>query len=72
MSVEQRADELRGVAALIVYLVHAPLDWDWQMPAVTLVALVLAGMLLTLAGTPDQTEAAGAVEPPRSLAVAGR
>jgi O-antigen ligase len=33
-------------AALVVYLAHAPLDWDWQMPAVTLVAMVLAGALL--------------------------
>jgi O-antigen ligase len=43
----------RGVAAgpaaaLVVYVAHAPLDWDWQMPAVTLVAIVLAGMLLAL------------------------
>jgi O-antigen ligase len=45
----------RGVAAGpiaggVVYLAHAPLDWDWQMPAVTLVALMLAGALLALAG----------------------
>jgi hypothetical protein len=37
------------VAALIAYLVHAPLDWDWQMPAVSLVACVLTGMVLALA-----------------------
>jgi hypothetical protein len=36
-------------AGVVVYLAHAPLDWDWQMPAVTLVALVLAGQLLALA-----------------------
>ena len=36
------------IAAFIVYVAHAPLDWDWQMPAVTLVALVLAGALLAL------------------------
>jgi hypothetical protein len=34
------------VAALVTYLAHSPLDWDWQMPAVTLVAVVLAGWLL--------------------------
>jgi hypothetical protein len=34
------------IAALVAYAVHSPLDWDWQMPAVTLVAVVLAGMLL--------------------------
>ncbi len=36
------------IAALVAYLAHAPLDWDWQMPAVTLVAIVLAGELLAL------------------------
>jgi O-Antigen ligase len=36
------------VAALVVYLVHSPLDWDWQMPAVTLVAIILAGALLSI------------------------
>lgn len=38
------------IAGCVVYLAHSPLDWDWQMPALTLVALVLAGALLTLAG----------------------
>jgi hypothetical protein len=33
------------VAALTVYLAHSPLDWDWQMPAVTMIALILAGSL---------------------------
>ncbi len=37
-----------AIAALVVYLAHSPLDWDWQMPAVTLIALVLAGGLLAL------------------------
>jgi O-antigen ligase len=37
------------IAGCVVYLAHAPLDWDWQMPALTLVALVLAGALLALA-----------------------
>ncbi len=36
------------IAGFVVYVAHAPLDWDWQMPAVTLVALVLAGALLAL------------------------
>ncbi len=35
-------------AAAVVYLAHAPLDWDWEMPAVTLVAVVLAGLLLAV------------------------
>jgi hypothetical protein len=42
------------VAGFVVYLAHAPLDWDWQMPAVTLVALVLAGLLLALSDKPPQ------------------
>jgi O-antigen ligase len=37
------------IAALVTYAAHAPLDWDWQMPAVTIVAVVLAGELLALA-----------------------
>ena len=37
------------IAGFVVYVTHAPLDWDWQMPAVTLVAMVLAGALLALA-----------------------
>ncbi|MDQ2897793.1 MAG: hypothetical protein M3Y09_19520, partial [Actinomycetota bacterium] len=35
-------------AAIVTYLAHSPLDWDWQMPAVTLIALVLVGALLAL------------------------
>jgi hypothetical protein len=38
------------VAGFVVYAAHAPLDWDWQMPAVTLIAIVLAGALLSLGG----------------------
>ena len=36
-------------AACVTYIAHSPLDWDWQMPAVTLIAIVLAGLLLALA-----------------------
>lgn len=36
------------IAALVTYAAHSPLDWDWQMPAVTIVALVLAGLVLAL------------------------
>lgn len=34
-------------AALVAYAFHGALDWDWEMPALTLVAVVLAGALLT-------------------------
>ena len=33
-------------AALAVWATHSAIDWDWEMPAVTLVAAVLAGVLL--------------------------
>jgi O-antigen ligase len=36
------------IAALVVYAAHAPLDWDWEMPAVTLIAIVLAGAVIAL------------------------
>jgi len=37
------------IAGVVVYAAHAPLDWDWEMPAVTLIGLVLAGSLLAQA-----------------------
>jgi hypothetical protein len=42
------AEAVGPSAALVTYLAHAPLDWDWEMPAVTLVAIALAGLLMTL------------------------
>ena len=33
-------------AALAVWAVHSGVDWDWEMPALTLVAVVLAGAVL--------------------------
>ncbi|HVP01132.1 MAG TPA: O-antigen ligase family protein [Solirubrobacteraceae bacterium] len=33
-------------AGALVWALHAGLDWDWQMPALTLVAVALAGLLL--------------------------
>jgi hypothetical protein len=41
-----RAAAAGPIAGLVVYLAHTPLDWDWQMPAVTLVAIVLAAQLV--------------------------
>ncbi len=37
------------IAGLVAYAAHAPLDWDWQMPAVTLIAIALAGAVLAQA-----------------------
>jgi O-Antigen ligase len=35
-------------AGLVVWAAHVAVDWDWEMPAVTLLAVVLAGALLSL------------------------
>jgi O-Antigen ligase len=37
------------IAAVCVWLFHAALDWDWEMPAVSLVALLLVGALASWA-----------------------
>jgi O-antigen ligase len=42
-------------AAAIAWLLHASIDWDWQLPAVTLPAIVLAGALVALAEAPPET-----------------
>jgi hypothetical protein len=33
-------------AALVTYAFHTSIDWDWEIPALTLVAVALAGLLL--------------------------
>jgi O-antigen ligase/polysaccharide polymerase Wzy-like membrane protein len=51
-----------AIAGCVVWLAHSPLDWDWEMPAVTLIALILAGSLLALPealGTTTATDARG-------------
>ena len=35
-----------AAAGAAVFAVHAAIDWDWEMPAVALPALVLAGVLI--------------------------
>jgi hypothetical protein len=57
----RRRDLAAGpAAALVVWSLHASIDWDWQMPAVTLPALVLAGLLIVLAeGEPAGPRRAG-------------
>jgi hypothetical protein len=37
------------VAVAVAWALHAGIDWDWEMPAVTLPALVLFGVLLAAA-----------------------
>jgi hypothetical protein len=41
-------------AALAAYTFHASIDWDWEMPALTLVGVVLAGALLAAASDEDR------------------
>jgi O-antigen ligase len=45
------------VAALALFAVHAGLDWDWEMPAVSLVAILLAGALIAWSEPPRQAAA---------------
>lgn len=52
------------VAALVVYLAHSPLDWDWQMPALTLLAVLLAGVLIGLA---SDAQRSSEVSPAKAL-----
>jgi O-Antigen ligase len=44
-------------AAYGAYLVHAALDWDWEIPVVTLVALTAGTSLIVLARTPEAARA---------------
>ncbi len=42
-------------AALTVWALHSCLDWDWELPAVTLLAVLLAGAMLAQAeNVPDR------------------
>jgi hypothetical protein len=47
-------------AALAAYTFHASIDWDWEMPALTLVAIALAGALLA---SSDEMSASTATAP---------
>jgi hypothetical protein len=44
-------------AALVTYAFHTSIDWDWDIPALTLVAFALAGLLLarSQAGTVESS-----------------
>jgi O-Antigen ligase len=45
----RNAPAAAGLAAgALVWFVHASIDWDWQLPAVTLPAIVLAGATIAL------------------------
>ncbi len=52
------------LAGFVAYVAHSPIDWDWQMPALTIVALVLGGMLLALTERSEPVAAETAVGDP--------
>jgi uncharacterized integral membrane protein len=59
-------------AALLVWLLHASIDWDWQLPAVTLPAIVLAGALIALAEASPAAAREPASAPGARPALSGR
>jgi hypothetical protein len=57
------------MAGVLVWLVHSAVDWDWEMPALSLVALVLAGLLLAAGDVaPRMREGERAAEAPELVA----
>ncbi|HKP22206.1 MAG TPA: O-antigen ligase family protein, partial [Thermoleophilaceae bacterium] len=54
------------VALLVTYLVHAALDWDWEMPAVTLPALAAAAILVATGDRAVPGARADSVPEPRA------
>ncbi len=46
----RRAHAAAVIAAVLVWLVHASVDWDWEMPVLTGTVLVLAATLFEVAG----------------------
>ena len=56
--------ETAAIAALIAYALHAGLDWDWEMPALTLVADRPAGGLAATPALSARSGSAAAAPPP--------
>jgi O-antigen ligase len=52
------------IAATSTWLLHASIDWDWQVPAVTLPAILMAAMLVDVAESDAESHPA----PPASWA----
>jgi O-antigen ligase len=56
-------------AALAALALHAGIDWDWELPALTLVGLLLAGAAIARAGAaPDRRAAAAPNRAPTAVA----
>jgi O-antigen ligase len=58
-----------ALGAYAAYLVHAGIDWDWELPALTLAALICGGALLACARRDERTLRLGPGT--RAAAVAG-
>jgi uncharacterized membrane protein YhaH (DUF805 family) len=59
----RRAAAAGPCVALLAWFLHASIDWDWQLPAVTLPAIALTGALIALAEAPRSADRAGAAPP---------
>jgi hypothetical protein len=57
-----------ALAAYVAWLVHAVFDWDWQIPAVTLMALAAGVSLLVMGRSERRTLRLGTV--PRAVLIA--
>lgn len=55
-------------AACGTWLLHATIDWDWQMPAATLPAIVLVGALIAAGEAPTRAAPLPDVAPGRAVA----
>lgn len=72
----RRERDLAGalLAGAVAWMVHACLDWDWDIPGVTLPALIFLGVLGARARPPREASAVVLAEEPgigRPLALAG-
>ena len=48
-ALRRRPEAAAGAAAAsMAFLLHASIDWDWQLPAVALPAVTLAGLLIAI------------------------
>jgi tetratricopeptide (TPR) repeat protein len=47
------------LGAYVAYLVHAAVDWDWELPAVTITALACGAVLLALRDRADALQVEG-------------
>jgi O-antigen ligase len=60
-----------ALAAYAAYLLHAIGDWDWEVPAVTLTALILGALCVRAASAAGEEAPSGAVGRTGRLAAAG-